>query len=285
MKKTQASPLISAGWSHYIVTAPLSPRAHVAVSKQVRDLAEKDDSFLALASSALNVAVMDLGILPESIEPLIFKALDKGVQGHASMRLQAVQFKTFSNKEKGQQTQNESYLWLEFKDRVGAFSMLFADLKESLCELVPDALMPSPIVEDQKNKFSKEKCFLLCGKFSSYKSSGYDHKFSTSSWINDIHLQKRPSHFIPTRGYQSIWSYPLPLETPELIDDDLEQVDIDQGLYTQQKQQSRLSYPLEGKPLTILKQLEKRIQESQSHQKISFQNKTTNSKKRHKRRK
>ena len=32
MKKNQASPLISAGWSHYIVTAPLSPRAHVAVS-------------------------------------------------------------------------------------------------------------------------------------------------------------------------------------------------------------------------------------------------------------
>ena len=54
---------------------------------------------LFLASSALNVAVMDLGILPESIEPLIVKARIN-VQGHASMRLQAVQFKTFSNKGK-----------------------------------------------------------------------------------------------------------------------------------------------------------------------------------------
>ena len=285
MKKNQVSPLISAGWSHYIVTAPLSPRAHVAVSKQVRDLAEKDDSFLALASSALNVAVMDLGILPESIEPLLFKALHKGVQGHASMRLQAVQFRAFSDQEKNHQNQDESYLWLEFKDRVGAFSMLFTDLKESLFELVPEALMPAPIVEDQKNKLSKEKCFLLCGKFSSYKSSGYDHKFSTSSWINDLHLQKRPSHFIPTRGYQSIWSYSLPLETPELIDDDQEQEDIGRGLYTQQAKKYRLSYPLEGKPLAILKQLEERIKESQNHQKISFQNKPTNNKKRHKRRK
>ena len=285
MKKNQVSPLISVGWSHYIVTAPLSPRAHVAVSKQVRDLAEKDDSFLALASSALNVAVMDLGILPESIEPLLFKALNKGVQGHASMRLQAVQFKAFSDQENNHQNKDESYLWLEFKDRVGAFSMLFTDLKESLFELVPGALMPAPIVEDQKNKFSKEKCFLLCGKFSSYKSNGYDHKFSTSSWVNDLHLQKRPSHFIPTRGYQSIWSYSLPLETPELIDDDQEQEDMGRGLYTQQAKQYRLSYPLEGKPLAILKQLEERIKESQSHQKISFQNKPTKNKKRHKRRK
>ena len=108
---------------------------------------------------------------------------------------------------------------------------------------------------------------MLCGKFSSYKSSGYDQKFSTSSWINYLHLQKRPSHFIPTRGYQSIWSHPLPLETPELIDDDLEQTNIGQDLYTQQTKHSRLSYPLEGKPLAILTQLEKRIKESQSHQK------------------
>ena len=287
MKKSQVSPLISAGWSHYIVTAPLSPRAHVAVSKKVRDFAEQEPSFQALGSRALNIAVMDLGILPESIEPLLCKSILKGVQGHASMRLQGTQFKTFSMPQSmPQKTKEDSFLWLEFKDRVGAFSMLHADLKKSLLGLVPETLMPGPFTRDNKNKFSKEKCFLLCGKFSSYKSDGYDHKFSTSSWINDLHLQKRPSHFIPTRGYQSVWSYSLPLETPELIDDDLEQEEMNQGLLAHStNHKTRLAYPLEGKSLAILNELEERIKESQSHRKSSFKSKQKNTKNRHKIRK
>ena len=283
MKRSQISPLISAGWSHYIVTAPLSPRAHVAVSKKVRDFAEQEPSFQALGSSALNIAVMDLGILPESIEPLLCKSILKGIQGHASMRLQAVQFKTFSIP---QENKEDSFLWLEFKDRVGAFSMLHTDLKKSLLDLVPETLMPGPFTRDNKNKFSKEKCFLLCGKFSSYKSDGYDHKFSTSSWINDLHLQKRPSHFIPMRGYQSVWSYSLPLETPELIDDDPEQEEMNQDLLARSSNKKiRLAYPLEGKSLAILNELEERIKESQSHRKSSFQSKQKNTKNRHKIRK
>ena len=283
MKRSQISPLISAGWSHYIVTAPLSPRAHVAVSKKVRDFAEQEPSFQALGSSALNIAVMDLGILPESIEPLLRKSILKGVQGHASMRLQAVQFKTFSV---SQENKEDSFLWLEFKDRVGAFSMLHTDLKKSLLDLVPETLLPGPFTRDNKNKFSKEKCFLLCGKFSSYKSDGYDHKFSTSSWINDLHLQKRPSHFIPMRGYQSVWSYSLPLETPELIDDDPEQEEMNQDLLARSSNKKiRLAYPLEGKSLAILNELEERIKESLSHRKSSFQSKQKNTKNRHKIRK
>ena len=153
MKRAQASPIISVGWSHYIVTAPLSPRAHVAVSKKVRDFAEQDSSFQALGSSALNIAVMDLGILPESIEPLLCKSILKGVQGHASMRLQGAQFKVFSDAQRNKE--QNSFLWLEFKDRVGAFSMLHTDLKKSLLNLVPDTLMPGPFPRDDKNKFSK----------------------------------------------------------------------------------------------------------------------------------
>ena len=284
MKRAQASPIISVGWSHYIVTAPLSPRAHVAVSKKVRDFAEQDSSFQALGSSALNIAVMDLGILPESIEPLLCKSILKGVQGHASMRLQGVQFKVFSDSQRNKE--QESFLWLEFKDRVGAFSMLHTDLKKSLLNLVPDTLMPGPFPLDHKNKFSKEKCFLLCGKFSSYKSDGYDHKFSTSSWVNDLHLQKRPSHFVPMRGYQSVWSYSLPLETPELIDDELDQEEINQGLLAHSTtKKNRLTYPLEGKSLALLNELEERIKASQNHQKSSFQSKQKNSNNRHKRRK
>ncbi len=281
MKKTQASPLISPGWSHYIVTTPLSPRAHVSISKQVREFSEQDAAFSPLGSSALNIAVLDLGILPESLEPLLCQALFQGVKNHASMRLQASQFQVAQPEQK-----KSAYLWLEFKDRVGAFSMLATDLKQKLAQLVPTALTPSPFGQSQKNKLSKEKCYLLCGQISSYKSDGYDQRFSVSSWVNDLHLQKRPSHFIPIKGYQSVWSYSLPLETPELVDEDIDIAERDADLFHNSKTKKiRLSYPLEGKDLSIFNQLEARIKESQAHQVSPLQNHHSKSKSRHKRRK
>ena len=93
MSKKQSSLILSPGWSHYILTAPLSPKAHISVSKKLRDFSNHDSQFKPLGTNALNIAIMDLGVLPISLEWLLFKALEQGIQAHASLKLQATEFR------------------------------------------------------------------------------------------------------------------------------------------------------------------------------------------------
>lgn len=277
MSKKKSSLILSPGWSHYIITAPLSPKAHISVSKKLRDLSDHDSHFKPLGTKALNIAIMDLGVLPICSEWLLFKALEQGIEAHASLKLQATEFRLSHPQATHPKQVEPAYLWLEFRDRLGALAALYSDIAQHIQKYAPQLSVPAPVSWEKETRFLNEKCFLLCGEISRYKSEVYDQRFSSSVWINEVRLQKRPSHFIPSRGYQSIWRYPLPLETPALSDIDDIEVDSHQ---IQSPSKIRLKYPLKGEDLSLLKSLEERLELIQSEP-VKF----NNSKHRHKRRK
>ena len=259
MSKQKGTPLISPGWSHYILTAPLSPKAHVSLTKKLRALSEQEKSFSPLGSSALNIGIMDLGVLPTSSEWMIIQALKGTLKAHASLKLQSTEFRVSHPQLDQVQVGKPAHLWLEFRDRLGALSALYSDLAHCLQEYAPNYARPVPQSWLTNPKFVRENYLLLCGRSSHYKTNTYEQKFTGSAWINEVKLQKRPSHYVPYKGYQSIWTYPLPIETPPLSEvDELEYAEHSPSL-----KKARLSYPLEGEDLSLLQSLEERLELTQ----------------------
>ena len=274
------SPLISPGWSHYIITAPLSPKAHVTLTKKLRELSEQNKSFHPLSASTLKVAIMDLGVLPESAEWLLVQHLNKVIKSHASMKIQATRFRTQHrlDSEPQPQEKQEAFLWLEFRDRVGALAALYQDIEQGLTAYAPQLSRPEPSTWLEDRKFIREFSSLLCGEISSYKSNTYEQAFRSSAWINEVLLEKRPSHFIPTKGYHCVWQHTLPLETPSLVDLD-EEVLVSSSNNKDSKK--RLQYPLEGKNLELLKALEAELKLLDKESPVSKNSKRRSKRHRH----
>ena len=50
--------ILSPGWSHYIISAPLSPKALTVVTRQIKTLKGQDATLRPLHPSALTLAIL-----------------------------------------------------------------------------------------------------------------------------------------------------------------------------------------------------------------------------------
>ncbi len=254
-KELKSQLLISPGWSHYTITAPLSPKAHVSVSKKLRQISERSPSFSALHHTSLQVAMLDLGILPMDNEFAIKQRIEKALKPYASLKIQTTKLRSsHAIPPHDEPVEGEpALLWVEVRDRLGVLSSLSRDLITELKGVAPHISYPAPAAWLEDRKFKRESAVLLAGEISTYQTDVYDQVFSCSAWVNDIVLQKRPSHFVPARGYESIWRYSLPLETPPLSE--IENEDPVHSS-TPKRLKSSLEYPLQGKDLEVMEVLE-----------------------------
>ena len=254
--------VISPGWSHYTITASLSPKAYVSLTKCLRQLSERESSLSPFQSSALQLAMMDLGVLPVERESFLSRAMERALKTHASFKVQATRFRvSHAMNPHNEAIEGEpALLWLEFRDRLGVFGAIHQALCSHLSELAPDLCSPAPVSWRQHKKYLSEFSLVLCGVISAYKSDVYEQAFRCSAWVNELVLQKRPSLFYPNKGYESVWRKTLPLETPLLS----EQEERELLPPTEMKTKSRLKYPLEGQNLKRLQALDELLEEQKS---------------------
>ena len=270
-------PLLSPGWSHYFIAAPLSPKARVNLNRQLRTFSDRDRSFKPLASPALHVPLLDLGVVSQALEHRIISVLARFVPTCASLQIHssgwALDFDDQLNPHGKSTSQSESksgYLWLNWEDRIGVFSILRRELERELQDLCEDVQHVGPQAAVRGPQKKRDHFSVLCGSFYQYNSDTYHKTFRGSAWLNEICLQKRPQRFHPSNGYQSIWRHALPFETPELTDQDLDPVT------SRTDQVPRLSsdQPLSGRALELFNLLEQRLEKNRQLPSTSKRSKT-----------
>ena len=271
-------PILSPGWSHYIIVAPLGPKARVNLNRKLRIFSDRDRHFKPLAAHTLCLPILDLGVISEAMEPRIIPILDRLIQTCASLQVHAqgwsIDFEAPHTQENHQSkptshhqknsSLSQGFLWLTWEDRLGMLSILRRELERELKEVCADLSCVTPRVSQKSTQRSlqkkRETFSVLCGYFSEYKSDTYDSAFKNSTWLNEIYLQKRPQRFHPSNGYQSVWRHALPFETPTLTDHDLDPV------MTTPQRSTRVTSndPMTGRDLELFNLLERRLE--QSHQ-------------------
>ena len=93
-------PLLSPGWSHYIVVAPLSPKARVNLNRRLRQLSDRDRGFKPLPPHTLHLPLLNLGVVSEALEPRIISILARRVPTCASVRCAALNACRLQHREK-----------------------------------------------------------------------------------------------------------------------------------------------------------------------------------------
>ena len=273
--------MLSPGWTHYIINAPLSPKAHVALTKRLRQLTEQESEFTAFQSSALNIGLIDLGILAIERESTLKRVMDRSLKPYASLKVQATRFRvSHALPPHGDPVEGEpALLWLELRDRLGMLGSLTQMLSTRFKERGIYSSSPAPIEWAKNKKFSSEFALVLCGTISTYKLDIYEQVFSGSAWVNELVLQKRPSLFHPIRGYESVWRYTMPVETPLLSEQD--EAELNPQVKT--RRTTKLEPPLIGHDLERLQALEVLLEELKSDRSLT-QKSTQNKRRRSSRR-
>ena len=205
-------PVLSPGWHHYFIGAPLSPKAKVTLSRALKHFSDQDRDLEILPAQALILPLLDLGVLHESREKLLIEAVESTLASFSSIKLQATGWRTQPSLPEKPSSQ-EGYLWLAWNERLGVLRSVIAGLKRAFTLQNFDAEEVSAWRGDITKK-SSDEIAVLCARYSRCNSDIYAQPFRCNAWINSISLQKRPSHFLPSSGYQSAWRYELPLETP-----------------------------------------------------------------------
>ena len=265
------NPLLSPGWSHYIIVAPLSPKARVNLNRKLRLFSDRDPHFKPLASHLLSLPLLDLGVLSEAIEPRITSVLEGLVQTCASLQIHtrgwSVDLLTTSPQNRGpthasarntsHSSSNKGFLWLNWEDRLGMLSILRREFERELKRLCVDLCYVTPQSAESSPQKKRAHFSVLCGSFSHYKPETYQQVFKGSAWHNDICLQKRPQLFHPSNGYQNVWRRALPFETPVLTDDH----DVDSNTIAPRKSaQDASDSTLTGRELELFNLLEQRLE-------------------------
>ena len=260
-------PLLSPGWGHYILVAPLSPKARVNLNRKLRQFSDRDQSFRALPSHALSLPLLDLGVVSEAIEPRIVSILSRLVPTCASLQIHSSGWAVDVNEAEREATlqranagssSSPSFLWLNWEDRLGMLTILRRELERELSDLCADMERVKSQASPTSTQKKREHFSVLCGYFSSFKSDACLEKFKSSAWLNEICLQKRPQRFHPSDGYQSVWRHALPFETPELDEHDLDPLTVSSRLTAQESSGD----PLTGRALELFNLLERRLETS-----------------------
>lgn len=256
------SPILSSGWHHYFIGAPLSPKARVTLNRTLRGMSDQDASFKALSTSALIFPLLDLGVLNSAVEPHLIQALSNVLAPHASFKLQATGWWINAQGEEKRpipsKDENQAgFLWLAWGERMGALNALKSDLSRSMSTLHIEGV-PVETASPLSSKKKSRELTVLCGEYSRYNSETYNHPFRSAAWMNEILLQKRPTHFDPHMGYQSVWRYTLPLETP-LLSETQELSSYDSLNLT--RASSLEEDQLDRRSLELLQELENRLQD------------------------
>ena len=260
-------PLLSPGWGHYILVAPLSPKARVNLNRKLRQFSDRDQSFKALPSHVLSVPILDLGVISEAIEPRIISILSRLVPTCASLQIHSsgwavdksdAECEADRHKANADLSTSSSFLWLNWEDRLGMLAILRRELERELSGLCSDMRQVKSQASPTRTQKKREYFSVLCGHFSSFKSDAYLEKFKSSAWLNEICLQKRPQRFHPSDGYQNIWRHALPFETPALDEHDLDPLTVSSRPTAQQSSGDLLT----GRTLELFNLLERRLETS-----------------------
>jgi len=263
-------PLLSPGWSHYFIAAPLSPKARVNLNRQLRSFSDRDQSFKPLASHTLYLPLLDLGVISQALEPQILSVLARLIPTCASLQIHASGWSLdfddhrstsdlISHEASHKKNSKQSgYLWLNWEERIGVLSILRRELERELQSLCEDLQHIGPHMSRRGSSKKQDQFSVLCGSFYQYNSNTYNKNFRGSAWLNEICLQKRPQRFHPSNGYQSIWRHALPFETPALTEQDLDPV-ISRS---NQLPRSSPDQPLTGRALELFNLLEQRLEKT-----------------------
>ena len=230
---------VSSGWTHYFIGAPLSPRARKMIFNTSQDLSKETQvPYSPLGPAALYLLIEDLGVCPQFNREALQLSIRRSVARHSS-------FKLIPKGWKVELFEGRTYVWLELKDRFQQFDILRRDLQKQLDRFG---------FEYEKKPASPR---VLCGVYEGEVEIA-PPPLSAPAWLNEINLYQRPHTYSLQRGYDCVWTTPLPLE-PIIEIDSPSQDD---------------SHPIEdARREALLEQLELRLEERKQNLTLTLKSK------------